>query len=261
MNYVAGLDVGSLTAKIVVLGVTSKEPDLCYQKILRVGYNPARIARQMLEEAESFIGQSFQTVISTGYGRKLVENATRQVTEITCHATGAHYTNQNIRTIIDIGGQDSKVIKINGQGKVQDFTMNEKCAAGTGRFIEVMANALEVDLENFGTIAIQSTNPTSISNTCTVFAESEIISKINQGISRIDVIAGICQAIAKKIGTYAARVGIEPVVALTGGVAHNSGVRFMLEAQIKKTIEIPDSPGPQMIGALGAALIAAKVGE
>lgn len=260
MNYVAGLDVGSLTAKIVVLELTENEPLLCYQKIQRVGYNPAKVAKGLLEQAKTTIGHSIQTVISTGYGRKLVLDATRQITEITCHAVGAFFTNREIRTIIDIGGQDSKIISVNGLGRVQDFTMNEKCAAGTGRFIEVMAAALEIPLSEFGTIALESSNPLSISNTCTVFAESEVISRINQGASRVDVIAGICAAIAKKIGAYAGRVGVTPVVALTGGVAYNVGVKSMLETQIKTAIEIPSSPGPQMIGALGAALIAAKDG-
>ena len=178
------------------------------------------------------------------------------MTEITCHAIGAHYSNPSIQTIIDVGGQDSKVIRINNQGKVQDFDMNDKCSAGSGRFLEVMADALEVSIEEFGELGLKSASPSKISSTCTVFAESEVISRLNQGANRNDIIAGIHKAIVNKIVALSARVGIEPNVALTGGVALNPAVKVLLENSLGLEIIIPETP--QLNGAIGAALLAQK---
>ncbi|MFX1283765.1 MAG: acyl-CoA dehydratase activase [Promethearchaeota archaeon] len=259
MVLVAGVDIGSLTAKIVVLSFSNKinaPPHQKYAFIKRVGYNPAGVAESLVKNAKETLKiKDFAYIVSTGYGRKLAPS-NENITEITCHATGAFFVNNTIRTIIDIGGQDSKVIQINAQGQIQDFEMNDKCSAGTGRFLEVMANALEVELSEFGNQALISTNPASISSTCTVFAESEVISRLNQGANRLDIIAGIHQTIANKITALTARVGVIPVVALTGGVALNPGVKKMLEHQMNTSIEVP--PNPQMIGALGAALLASK---
>ena len=256
---VVGIDIGSLTGKIAVLAV---EPNGIRQKfsyIKRVGYNPSAVAKELIDLAKKSLNvekEDFTYIISTGYGRKLVSAANKSITEITCHATGAFFINPAIRTIIDIGGQDSKVIRINDQGQVQDFEMNDKCSAGTGRFLEVMANALETDIAEFGRLALDSPTPALISNTCTVFAESEVISRLNQGINRIDIIAGIHETIAQKIAALAARVGIKKSIALTGGVALNPGVKLMLEKQINVPIEVPSDP--QIIGALGAALLSSK---
>ncbi|MHA2225489.1 MAG: acyl-CoA dehydratase activase [Candidatus Hodarchaeales archaeon] len=254
MKVAVGIDVGSLTVKIVVLNSNGQK---LFTSLRRVGYNPSGVANKLIEEAKKETGKAkFEYIISTGYGRKLVNIANKSVTEITCHATGAFFINPGFRTIIDIGGQDSKVIQIDSQGQIQNFEMNDKCSAGTGRFLEVMANALEVDLADFGNYALLSTDPVSISNTCTVFAESEIISRINQGANRIDVIAGIHETIANKISALTARVGIHSIVALTGGVALNPGVKNMLERQLNVAIEVPQNP--QIVGALGAALLAIK---
>ena len=259
MKLVAGIDIGSLTAKIVVLAISNGEnydPEQRYSFIRRVGYNPAGVAKDLVNKATEAIDiENIDYIVSTGYGRKLAQ-ANENITEITCHAKGAFFVNSKFRTIVDIGGQDSKVIQINDRGQVQDFEMNDKCSAGTGRFLEVMADALEVDITDFGTQALISTNPASISSTCTVFAESEVISRLNQGANRLDIIAGIHKTIATKIAALTARVGINEVVALTGGVALNPGVKKMLEKQLNVTIEVPDHP--QMIGALGAALIASE---
>lgn len=260
MELVTGIDIGSLTAKIVVLAVSSKINSTVQQKysfIKRVGYSPAGVANILINNAKKAVGvKNFAYTISTGYGRKLVDIANENITEITCFATGAFFVNPDIRTIIDIGGQDSKVIQINERGQVQDFEMNEKCSAGTGRFLEVMAHALEVELSDFGDQALVSTNPASISSTCTVFAESEVISRLNQGANRLDIIAGIHKTIASKIAALAARVGIKSQVALTGGVALNPGVKKMLESLLNVPIDVPSNP--QMIGALGAALLASE---
>ncbi|UCG03298.1 MAG: 2-hydroxyglutaryl-CoA dehydratase [Candidatus Heimdallarchaeota archaeon] len=259
MKLVVGIDIGSLTAKIIVLSVSEQKDDNFNQKysfIRRVGYNPAAVANDLISKAMNALKvNNFDYTISTGYGRKLART-NENITEITCHAKGAFSINSKIRTIVDIGGQDSKVIQINNSGQVQDFEMNDKCSAGTGRFLEVMANALEVEISEFGNQALISTDPASISSICTVFAESEVISRINQGTNRLDIIAGIHRTIAIKIAALAARVGINPMVALTGGVALNPGVKKMLEDQLNVVIEVPEHP--QMVGALGAALIAAE---
>jgi predicted CoA-substrate-specific enzyme activase len=260
MKLVAGIDIGSLTAKVVVIKIQGDEIIDRFSSIKKVGYAPGNVANSLLIEAkEYFKTDSIDYIVSTGYGRKLVTDSQKSVTEITCHAIGAHFSNPTIQTIIDIGGQDSKVIRVNEQGQVQDFEMNDKCSAGSGRFLEVMADALEVKLEDFGSLALESTNPTSISSTCTVFAESEVISRLNQGADRTDIIAGIHKAIVNKIVALGARVGIEPNVALTGGVALNPAVKELLEKALKVEIFIPNNP--QLNGAKGAALLAKKYVE
>jgi len=259
LNTVAGIDIGSLTAKIVVIKSEDSHLIRKFSKLQKVGYNPSKVAHNLKEEGLNALKlKNFDYIVSTGYGRRLID-ADKIITEITCHAKGAHYINANVRTIIDIGGQDSKVIRINKTGQVQEFEMNDKCSAGTGRFLEVMANALEVEITEFGTHALESTNPVAISNICTVFAESEVIGRINQGANRNDVIAGIHSSIASKISMLAAKVGVQREVILTGGVALNSGVRIMLERNLETPILLPEDP--QSIGALGAALIAAQAIE
>jgi predicted CoA-substrate-specific enzyme activase len=256
VTLVAGIDVGSLTVKIVVLERNGSSILTRFKLLEKAGYAPGEVAKRMISQAKAFVqDESLDFIVSTGYGRRLV-NTQKSVTEITCHAMGAHHTNPSIQTIIDIGGQDSKVIRINKRGQVQDFEMNDKCSAGSGRFLEVMANALEVSLEDFGVLGLKSTNPCAISSTCTVFAESEVISRLNQGANRIDVIAGIHHAIINKIDALSARVGITPDICLTGGVALNPSVKVLLEKALDNEIIIP--PEPQMNGALGAALLALK---
>jgi predicted CoA-substrate-specific enzyme activase len=259
MALVTGIDIGSLTAKIVILSSKNNQIQQLYSHIQHVGYNPSGVAIKLINLAKEALEiQKFEFIVATGYGRKLVQQANKKVTEITCHARGAFFINPVIRTVIDIGGQDSKAIRIDESGRnVQDFEMNDKCSAGTGRFLEVIANALGVTtLSEFGNLALNSTNPAVISNTCTVFAESEVISRLNQGANRTDIIAGIHKSIADKITTLTSRVGVLPTVALTGGVALNPGVKVMLEQRLNVPIEIPTEP--QMVGALGAALLALK---
>lgn len=257
MPNVIGIDVGSLTAKIVLLQIKEGVMKQKYSELQKVGYSPKNVASDLISRAKKKINnQKIDFIVSTGYGRKLIEEANKSITEITCHATGAFFTDPKIRTIIDIGGQDSKVITVNELGQVQDFEMNDKCSAGTGRFIEVMSEALEVSIEDFGVLGLESKNPSVISNTCTVFAESEVISRLNQGANRIDVIAGIHDAIVNKIIALSARVGVQPKVSLTGGVALNPSVKILLEKGINEDITVPKYP--QMNGALGAALLAKK---
>jgi predicted CoA-substrate-specific enzyme activase len=257
MALVAGIDIGSLTVKIVVLNTKDPSNKHNFSQLKKVGYAPGNIARNLLNNAQDFFGkQKIDYIVSTGYGRKLVEKADKTITEITCHAVGAHHSDPSIQTIIDIGGQDSKVIRVNEKGQVQDFEMNDKCSAGSGRFLEVMASALEVSIEDFGPMGLKSTSPSKISSTCTVFAESEVISRINQGADRDDIIAGIHTSIVTKIIALAARVGIHPEISLTGGVALNPAVRTMLERELEVELKIPAEP--QMNGAYGAAILAKK---
>ncbi|MHA2166128.1 MAG: acyl-CoA dehydratase activase [Candidatus Hodarchaeales archaeon] len=257
MKLLAGIDIGSLTGKIVVFKFQGKKIIDQFSSLKKVGYAPGDIADNLLIEAKKYFKtDSLDFIIATGYGRKLVTESDKTVTEITCHAKGAQYSNPTIQTIIDVGGQDSKVIRVNNQGQVQDFDMNDKCSAGSGRFLEVMADALEVSIEEFGELGLKSTSPSKISSTCTVFAESEVISRLNQGANRNDIIAGIHKAIVNKIVALSARVGIEPNVALTGGVALNPAVKVLLENSLGLEIIIPETP--QLNGAIGAALLAQK---
>ncbi|MEE9199757.1 MAG: acyl-CoA dehydratase activase, partial [Dehalococcoidia bacterium] len=204
---------------------------------------------------EAGVGQDeLEFIVTTGYGRSLVSFGHKNVTEISCHARGAHYLFPEVRTVIDIGGQDSKVISLDGEGRVAGFNMNDKCAAGTGRFLEVLARALGVALEDMGRLSLSSTAPAQVSSLCTVFAESEIVSLSAQGSSQVDIIAGLHEAIGRRLQSLVKGVGVRPRVMMSGGVAKNQGVVRVLERLLGTEIIIPDEP--QIVGALGAALYA-----
>jgi len=192
--------------------------------------------------------------VTTGYGRSSFPLAHKMITEITCHARGAFYICPETRTVIDIGGQDSKVIRLDKQGRNVDFQMNDKCAAGTGRFLEVMARALEVRLEDLGRLSRSAQRTIKISSMCTVFAESEVVSLIADNQPKEVIIRGLHDAIADRILGMVRRVGVEEKVTLTGGVAKNEGVVLALEERLGVKVFVP--PEPQIIGALGAALLA-----
>jgi predicted CoA-substrate-specific enzyme activase len=176
------------------------------------------------------------------------------VTEISCYARGIHHLYPQVQTVIDIGGQDSKVVAVGPGGRPLDFAMNDKCAAGTGRFLEVIARALELDLEDIGPRALRARRAADISSTCTVFAESEVVTLVAEGVPREEIVAGICRSIAKRVGGMARRVGVEPPVAFAGGVAKNVGVVRALEEVLGEALIVPEEP--QIVGALGAALVA-----
>ena len=251
-----GIDVGSITTKAAVV----KDGKLIWDKIMTTGYNAKAAGKKIFDEiiAELDIDRSsIKGIISTGYGRNSLKFADKAITEITCHAVGAHYLNPKVRSVIDIGGQDSKAISIDEKGGVKDFAMNDKCAAGTGRFLEVMARALEVDLENFGNLSITADRPSKISSLCTVFAESEVISLISQGEKRENIIAGIHESIAARVSAMANRVGIKTPIMMTGGVAKNVGVLRALETKLGQPIEVSEKT--QVTGAIGAALIAQRI--
>jgi len=227
--------------------------------LVLTGHNSRLAGREALEKALEDAGleeASLDLMIATGYGRHAADFAGEKVTEITCHARGAHFARPEARTVIDLGGQDSKAIAVDENGKVRDFVMNDKCSAGTGRFLEVMAAALGIELDDLGRISLESESPASISSTCTVFAESEVVSRVAEGVSKVDIVAGIHQAIASRIYAMTVRIPVEERVIMTGGVARNQGVVSALEKKFKTEIIVPEMP--QHMGALGAALIAVE---
>jgi len=253
----AGVDVGAATAKTVVI---SDGRVLGYAVIptghdVELAAERATTEAMMRSEVNRPIGE-LDCIVSTGYARHAVGFADRSATEIICHAKGARFLVPVARAVIDIGGQDSKAVELDEDGGVRDFVMNDKCAAGTGRFLEVMADVLQVgSVENMGTISLESNEPCSISSTCTIFAESEVISLRAAGRSREDLIAGVHRAIASRVAMMAGRLNIRPEVIFTGGVAKNTGVKKALEVELGFTLIVPDEP--QIVGALGAALVAA----
>jgi (R)-2-hydroxyacyl-CoA dehydratese activating ATPase len=252
----AGIDIGSITAKAAIV----EDGKILGTKIIFTGYNAEAAGGKVYEDllSESGLAKSSVTgIVSTGYGRNSVKFADKTFTEIMAHAAGAYFLNPQIRTIIDIGGQDSKAVALDEKGKVKNFVMNDKCAAGTGRFLEVMARALEVNLDEFGAMSLQSVKPAKISSLCTVFAESEVISLIARGEKRQDIIAGIHESIAARVSAMLARIGIVEPVMITGGVARNAGVVAALENKLG--VKIAVSPHAQVNGAIGAAVLAATL--
>lgn len=249
-----GIDVGSISAKAVLI----EDHRFVGSRVILTGYNARNAGEMVFNELLGNLEiqrEQVDGIVATGYGRNSVDFADKAVTEITCHAKGAHFQDAAVRCVIDIGGQDSKAIALDGDGRVKDFAMNDKCAAGTGRFLEVMARALEVDLDAFGEISLKADAPAAISSLCTVFAESEVISLIAKGERRENIIAGIHDSIGARVVSMAKRVGIADPVMMTGGVAKNIGVVRALEAKAGRPIRVSDKA--QVNGAIGAALIAA----
>lgn len=250
---VAGIDIGAGTAKAVILD----NKEIIAFSIIPVSgdINKAveEVINDVLNKAGLLLG-SLNYVVSTGWGRNAVPFANASTTEIICHASGVHFLIPQARTIVDIGAQDSKVIRINNKGKVVDFVMNDKCAAGTGRFLEVMAQVLGLKLEEMGPISLASKNVCNISNTCTVFAETEVVSLRAQGKAVEDLIAGIHKAIASRVVIMGSGINLEQETVFTGGVAKNIGVQKALEEVGGLKCIVPEEP--QVTGALGAALIA-----
>jgi predicted CoA-substrate-specific enzyme activase len=259
MNTFAGVDIGSTMTKVVILGGPGGDEPV--QLIGPTGPEHRRLANRVMEEAVRKAGIGFGDVtyiVATGYGRINVPFADRQVTEITCHAKGLSSIFPSARTIVDIGGQDSKGIRVEN-GKVVDFVMNDKCAAGTGRFLEVIADALGVRLEDLGELSLKAERPAAIGSMCTVFAEQEVISLLAGGESVANLVAGIHQAVAARIFALVGKVKIKSDVAITGGGAKNTGLVRALEAKMGCAALVP--PEPLITGALGAALIGKETYE
>jgi predicted CoA-substrate-specific enzyme activase len=251
--YAVGIDIGSTSGEALILD----DDKVLAWSVVDTGYNSRRAAALALDEALAHSGlarDQLEPIVATGYGRVAVEFADTQVTEISCYARGIHYLYPEVQTVIDIGGQDSKVVTVGPKGKPLDFAMNDKCAAGTGRFLEVIARALELDLEEMGPSALRARRAADISSTCTVFAESEVVTLVAEGVPREEIVAGVCRSIARRVGNMARRVGVEAPVAFAGGVAKNVGVIRALEEVLGERLIVPEEP--QIVGALGAALVA-----
>lgn len=249
-----GIDVGSVAAKAAAYDGEK----IIATALLPTGWSPKESGNQLLTEIMNKLNITRNEIISivgTGYGRVSLPFIDKKVTEITCHGRGAHYIDSNIRTVIDIGGQDSKVIKLNDKGTVIDFLMNDKCAAGTGRFLQVMANALEVDVGELSNLAGE-VEPANINSMCTVFAESEVVSLIAEGTSKEAIASGLLHSVCNKTYSLASKIGVESNVFFSGGVSKNKKLGDLLSAKLG--IEIISSDESQFLGAIGAAIIGYK---
>ena len=253
-GYFAGIDSGSTSTDVVIL---DKEQNIVTGIILPTGAGAAIGAERALEEALKDAGlkrEDIDAMVTTGYGRTAISDGDKSITEITCHARGAHFLNPEVRTVIDIGGQDSKVIRLDENGAVANFVMNDKCAAGTGRFLEMMARTMEMSLDDMGKAGLTYKEDITISSMCTVFAESEVVSLIAQNKATDDIVHGLNKAVASKTAALAKRVGGEERYMMTGGVSKNQGLVKTLEEKLGTTLVISDKA--QLCGALGAALFA-----
>lgn len=254
-----GIDVGSLSAEAVLFvdGVLET------YSLIRTGPDSAETAKQALEEAlkkTDIRQEDIDYTVATGYGRVIVSFSNRNITEISCHAKGAHYFFPSVRTILDMGGQDCKAIRCDENGKVTSFLMNDKCAAGTGRAMEVMANLLQVRLEEIGPLSLEfEGEPVKISNTCIIFAKSEVLALTREGIPISEILAGLCDGVAERVRGLIRRVGIEEDFVISGGISKNQGVVKRLEQKLGVQAHI--SFEPQIVGAVGAALFAKELLE
>lgn len=252
----AGVDIGSTASKSLLM----RGREIIAQVIGPSSVNPARTSETVFREACDSAGISAEEVaciIGTGYGRAKVAFADDNVSEVSCHGIGAHFLLPSARTVVDIGGQDCKAVALEENGTLKNFSMNEKCAAGTGRFLDMMARVLEVDVEDLGELDSESTNAVSISNVCSVFAESEVINLANEGADVKDIVKGLHVSLTNRVAVLVKRVGLREAVVVTGGVAKNEGVIRALEEKLGVNVtRLPDEIDPQIIGALGAAVAA-----
>ena len=248
--FTFGIDIGSTTSKCVILKDGS---EIVATSLYTGGIGTASPARARAEAlvVAGLREEEIAASTATGYGRNRVENVNYNVSELSCHALGAHMIFPDVRTIIDIGGQDAKVISLSEDGKMKDFLMNDKCAAGTGRFLDVMASVLQIPVSDMSEQVRLSMQPAQISSTCTVFAESEVISQLANGTPMPDILAGICESVASRTASLAKRIPVIPEVTMSGGVAQHEGVRNALARQLG--VEICFSPLAQLFGAIGAA--------
>ncbi len=257
----AGVDIGSTSTKAVILDDSEK---IVAYHIIPSGSDFKKSSRASFEaalEKARVETADVQLVVSTGYGRYITDLTSKAVTEITCCARGARHLVPDVRTIIDVGGQDVKVIKVSEEGKVTDFALNDKCAAGTGRFLERIAASLGLSIEEMAELSLKSAHKIAISNTCTVFAESEVISRISNGEPLEDIVRGLHSALASRIAGLAQRVGVQPVLLLCGGGAKNAGLVRELEELLGEVKLPPEDIDPRLVPAIGAALFAKEFFE
>jgi len=253
-EYFAGIDIGSTMTKVVIM-----DKEIISSIIGPTGPEQRRLANKVMEKALHQVDLPFKAityVVATGYGRINVPFADRQITEISCHARGVASLLPEAKTIIDIGGQDCKGIKIDN-GRPIDFVMNDKCAAGTGRFLEVIAEALGITMEEMGDIALKGKHPAKISNICTVFAGQEVVARLAEGVPLNDLVAGILESLANRISRMVNRLQVAEEVVITGGGAKNRGLVKALSDKLGYATVVP--PEPLLTGAIGAALLGKDV--
>ena len=252
----AGIDIGSLTTKAVLM----KDNEILSWDLLSTGIDGTQTAWKVISSTLKDTGISLgdlQYVVSTGYGRLDIPFAQANYTEISCHARGAHWLCPQVRTILDMGGQDCKAIRCGEKGNVLDFSMNEKCAAGTGRYLERVAATLEVPIDQVGHLSLHIVDaPVSVSSYCAIFAQNDILVRLREGKNRNDILAGAHDAISSRIQDLLERVGVAEVFMITGGIAKNIGVVTRLEEKVGLKAHIPFEP--QIVGALGAAILAGE---
>lgn len=255
MKHVAGCDVGSLTSKAVIMN----KGKIIGSAITRSKADPVISAETVMSEALENAGRTKEDIaycVGTGYGRKRIPFVDKALSEIACHGKGAKWLIPSASTIIDIGGQDCKVVKIDTTGKVEKFITNDKCASGTGRFLEVMAKLLNVDISKMGDLTMKSTAPVTLASLCTVWAQADIVKYLNSGTKIEDIGAGVNSAMAKRASILVSSIGAEDDVCITGGVSKNKGVVSDIEKLIGKKIKKARKADPQLAGAIGAALFA-----
>ena len=256
MRIAAGVDVGSTQTKAVVMAENGSR-EILARALVDTGANVRKAAENAFLAACHSAGIAAPEVgfvVGTGYGRYNISFGNTQMTEISCHARGAHFVYPSTRTVIDMGGQDSKAISVGGDGQVMDFVMNDKCAAGTGRFLANAADVMGIGLDEIGPLSLRASRPVRITTVCTVFVESDILSYLAQGKKAEDILGGVHLAIAKRTLSLARRVPIEPQITMTGGVARNSGMVRALEDVLGTNMQI--SPDAHFMGAIGAAVFA-----
>jgi len=249
--FTLGIDIGSTTSKCVLL---KDGNEVAATSLIQAGTGtegPALAFARMLEKA-GITREDISYIMATGYGRTTFSGADGELSELSAHGKGIYFRHPEARTIIDIGGQDAKVIALSEKGTIANFVMNDKCAAGTGRFLDVMAGVLQVGIGDLEIYAAKAQNPVKISSTCTVFAESEVISQLSKGVALPDLIAGICDSVASRVSALAKRLSVKPQVVMSGGVAKNGGVRNALMRELNTDILVTEDA--QYMGALGAAL-------
>ena len=257
---VAGCDIGSLTAKAVIM----ENGNILTDAILRAKTRPEESANEVMQMAldkADLIMDDIGYIVGTGYGREQVPFVDSVESEISCHARGAFQVMPSVRMVIDIGGQDAKATRMDDSGKVVRFIYNDKCASGTGRFLEVMAEALEVPLEKLGSLAAQSKEKLSISNQCVIFAETEVISLVNEGKETADILNALHHSLAKRVASLARSIEVREDMVMAGGVAKNTGVFNALSEALNVNLKSLDGVDPQIMGALGAALFAQEISD
>ncbi|SHI74078.1 CoA-substrate-specific enzyme activase, putative [Desulfatibacillum alkenivorans DSM 16219] len=260
-KYYGGCDLGSTTGKAVIL----KDGEIVATACIRSKIDPVETGREVLNLAIQQIDdlervEDLAKLVGTGYGRNEVPFADENVSEITCHAVGAHFCDNNIRTIVDVGGQDIKAIALSDTGSVLEFAMNDKCAAGTGRFYEAVVRTFDLSLDEFSELSLKAKKIVPVTSQCTVFAESELVSLLYKRNSPADIAAGVQLSVAKRVFTLARRVGVKPGVTVTGGCSKNIGLVKALEKTLRTPISLL-STDPQLTGALGAAVLASRNGS